>query len=84
MVVKGIRHFDFADSKDATRRIRGVNIFCDVPIEKDGQGFACEKLSVMSSLIETGRVVIPKLGDEIVVRYNRWGKIDSIEVLSSK
>lgn len=76
MTVIGYRKTGF-DTKDG-KHIDGYNIYCAYPLDK-GEGDGAERLFMtVDKLLGCG--YNPTVGDNIVVRYNRYGKPDSIEL----
>ncbi len=79
MKVVGIKHSPFTtkDGKD----IDGYNIYATSPIPKDrGDGFTCDRLYLSADKLSRCGYK-PKLGDEISVMYNRFGKPETIEAV---
>ena len=75
--VVGYKRADFKP-KDSDSEIKGINLF--VTFKRDGvQGFACERLFVSDS--RAGNY-LPKVGDEVDIFYNRYGKVESITLAS--
>lgn len=53
--------------------IRGANIYVTYPLTNGGEGEACERLYMTDSkLAQSGYT--PKVGDSVMVTYNRYGK----------
>lgn len=77
MKIVGIKRSNFT-TEDKTE-ITGYNVYCTYPIEKDkGEGFGTDRLYITDRKLQnTG--YMPKVGDEIRVEYNRYGKVAGIE-----
>lgn len=75
MEVVGIRKTSFT-AKDSGELIEGVNLYCLVPPDKPGvmAGVMTERLFVTAAKLPPDI----KLGDEITVFYNKYGKIEKI------
>lgn len=66
--------------KGETEPVRGFNIFV-IEHRRNVEGMAADRLYISEQRArECG--FNPKLGDEVEVSYNRWGKVQSIEVVS--
>ena len=52
--------------------IRGINIYVTYPLT-NGEGEACERLYMTDTKLEQSGYK-PKVGDNITVAYNRYGK----------
>lgn len=77
MKVVGYRKSDF-HTKDG-HEIKGYNLFIEEPIVSNGEGFQCDKIYLTEAKLEKMEVEIESLlGQEIVISYNRWGKVDVI------
>ncbi len=79
MKVIGIRESSF-ETKDGNQ-IDGMSIYCTYPMSGKGvySGEACERVYITKKrLYDCGYT--PVVGDEIKVMYNRFGKVDSIEL----
>lgn len=81
MRVIGIKRCDFP-APDGNR-IQGYQLFCvSDPIDgRIGAGYECEKFFLSDQKIARGSIV-PKCDDVIKVIYNKYGKVDSVEVIS--
>lgn len=77
MTVIGYKESKFK-GEDGTE-ITGMNIYCSYPINKGGEGVACERLYVTDAKLERCGYV-PSVGDSVVVQYNKFGKVASIEL----
>lgn len=70
----GIRKSSFKG--DHGEDITGVNIYFTEPLEK-GEGLSAERVYVtMDKLSKFGYQ--PKVGDEVSIYYNRYGKCDGM------
>lgn len=79
MIVIGWQKNEFTP-KGETEPVRGFNIF--VTEERSNvEGEAADRLYISEKRARKCGFN-PRLGDEIVVSYNRWGKVQSIEVVS--
>lgn len=79
MKVIGWQKIEFTP-KGETEPVRGFNIFVTEE-RRNVEGEAADRLFISEQRArECG--FNPKLGDEIEVSYNRWGKVQSIEVVS--
>lgn len=77
MKVIGIRHMSFTTKEGDT--VSGTNLFMTEPMAKeDGEGQSCERMFV-SDRVYAGLTHKPRVGDEVIVRYNRYGKCADIE-----
>lgn len=75
MEVIGIKRCDFRANDG--NQISGYQIFAIKPIEKNGDGYEAEKLFLSDQKVLGGSVV-PAVGKEIEVTYNKYGKVDKI------
>lgn len=71
----GIREVKFT-SKDDGREIRGKSIFATYKLDAPGVGEGCDKLFVSDSAW-FDLPYQPKVGDEVSIIYNRYGKVAS-------
>ena len=71
--VVGYKRADFKP-KDSDSEIKGINLFVTYK-RNDVQGDACERLFVSDNRAGT---YLPKVGDEVEIVYNRYGKVESI------
>ena len=74
MKIIGIRPTSFIG--DDKQQVTGRNIYVTYPLEK-GEGLAAERLFIMDEKL-AGWPYKPKVGDEIKVEYNRYGKVAGI------
>lgn len=74
MKIIGIRPSSFPGSNNET--ISGKNIYLTYPLEK-GEGFGSERVFVTDEKASKWAYV-PKVGDEVQVQYNRFGKCDGM------
>ncbi len=74
MKIIGIRPSSFkGDSGDS---VSGKNIYLTFPLEK-GEGFGAERVFVRDAKLNTWTYQ-PKVGDEVNVTYNRFGRCDGM------
>lgn len=73
MQIIGIKPSSFVSERDGAT-INGVNLYVTYPMVGEGvQGMACERLYLTDNrLAQCGYT--PRLGDEINISYNRYGK----------
>lgn len=77
MTIIGIRPYTLT-TKDTGEVIDGVTLFCTYESDKV-QGLAIDKISMSNKkLLELGYT--PKLNDTIKVSYNRFGRVEAVEV----
>lgn len=74
MKIIGIRSSSFT-GEDKTQ-ISGTNIYLTYPLEK-GEGFGAERIFVTDAKLAKW-TYRPKVGDEVNVSYNRYGKCDGM------
>ncbi len=73
--VFAVKELDF--TADDGKTICGRNIFMGQPTTDRGwQGMSCEKFFVKKD--SSAYSYCPKMGEDVVVTFNRYGKIDSI------
>lgn len=77
--VIGVRASSF-QPKDANQTIEGLTLYCAFQDEKI-RGFGTERLFV--TYPKFVNQVIPNPDDQIRVSYNKYGKVESVEVLPS-
>lgn len=75
MKIIGIRPSEFKGDKGEL--ITGKNIYFSFPLEK-GEGFGSERVFLTDDKTEKWTYK-PKVGDEVRVSYNRYGKCDGME-----
>lgn len=73
--VVGYRRSSFKP-QDSNDTITGTTLYLQQEVS-GVVGFACERIFVSEKKMGT---YVPALGDRVTVSYNRWGKVDSIEV----
>ena len=74
MKVVGFRKSSFKG--DDGQQVSGVNIYLTYPLDK-GEGQGTDRVYLTDAkLVECGYT--PKVGDEVRVEYNRWGKCSGI------
>lgn len=72
MKVIGFRKSSFKG--DDGQEVSGVNLFLTEKCEK-GEGLSCDRIYVMDRILAASGYT-PKLGDEVIIEWNRWGKCD--------
>lgn len=80
MKIVGIRNVDFT-AQDGSH-IVGVSLYCSYEITRNGAGYAVDKVFVSENKLRDV-MYRPEVGDEIVVNYNRFGKVESISPLNN-
>lgn len=71
-----VKELDFTNDKG--EKIKGRNIFLGQPTKERGwQGMSCEKFYVSADSPAYGAYV-PKSGEQVIVEFNRYGKIQAI------
>lgn len=80
MTVVGYRRVDFSGQDG--KQITGYSVFCAYPITSEGgAGNGCDKIFLSDrKLAQQG--YMPKIGDEVKVSYNRYGKVDWVELVN--
>ena len=73
--VVGKRRTEFTP-KDGGQPISGYNLYV-LSSDQHTEGFVTDRLFVSDRKFSNG--IIPALGDHIDVRYNRYGRVDSVE-----
>ena len=74
MKIIGIRPLSFT-GEDKTQ-ISGRNIYLSYPLEK-GEGLGSERIFVTDAKLNKW-LYQPKVGDEVTISYNRYGKCDGM------
>lgn len=73
--VDGFREVSFTDAK-TKKDVEGFTLFLSRSPEDDKiVGRECQKLFISSEYVE----YVPELGDQIMLLYNRYGKVGSIQ-----
>ena len=73
--VIGFQKIDFKDQKTGNQ-VSGYNLFLISQPESDRiTGTVCEKIFISSQYVD----YVPALNDNIVILYNRYGKVSSIQ-----
>lgn len=75
MEIIGIRPSSFKGDKG--EEITGQNIYMTFPLEK-GTGLGCERVFLTDAKI-AGWEYKPRVGDEVKLSYNRFGRCDGME-----
>ena len=80
MKIIGIRKSEFKGNNGET--VKGINYYLTEPMTADGaEGLMAERVYLTENrLSQLG--FIPKLGDEVSVEYNRFGKCSGLRLLS--
>ena len=74
MKIIGIRPSSFTG--DQKEQISGKNIYLTFPLEK-GEGLGSERVFVTDAKL-VNWVYKPRVGDEVNISYNRYGKCDGM------
>ena len=76
--VIGIRPtvYDFTDKSGREVHSEGFTFYTIYP-QKDTEGSACEKIYLAGNKVD----VMPAIGDEVEVAYNRFGKASGLKVV---
>lgn len=77
MKVIGTVKYEFPDREDPTKMVKGVTVYALKPLNFEGsKGYMPEKFSFSDWFINNRLGgVIPDVDDEIMVEYNKKGKI---------
>ncbi len=76
MKIIGIRPSSFSAREDESKQVSGKNIYVTYPLEK-GEGLGSERIFVTDAKLNKWEYQ-PKVGDEVNVSYNRFGKCDGM------
>lgn len=77
MKLVGYRKSAFT-TKDGTH-ISGYNLFTEEMIQNDGQGVQTDKFYLSDAKVASFGLDLDALvGHEIIVSYNRWGKVAAV------
>lgn len=80
MVVCGYRKADFF-TKDH-KEIKGFNIYVQQEIVENGCGYQTDKFYLSENKVKQMNLDLDSLvGHEVQLYYNRWGKVEAIQVL---
>lgn len=74
----GLRDSNFT-GKDGTE-VNGTNIYVTYPLEK-GIGEGCERIFMTDKKICAGGYT-PSIRDEVIVEYNRMGKVAALRLVA--
>ncbi len=74
MKIIGIRPSSFTG--DDKSQISGQNVYLTFPLEK-GEGLGAERIFLTDAKLK-GWTYQPKVGDEVNVSYNRYGRCDGM------
>ena len=73
--VIGFQKIDFKDQKTGNQ-VQGYSLFVTSAPDNDKiVGTKCEKIFIASQYVD----YVPALGDDIMILYNRYGKVSSIQ-----
>ena len=64
---------------DDGSQVSGVNLYLTEKCEK-GEGQSCERVYITDQRL-TACGYVPKLGDEVALEYNRWGKCSGVRLI---
>lgn len=76
MKIIGIRPSSFSAREDESKQVSGKNIYLTYPLEK-GEGHGSERIFVTDAKLNQWPYQ-PKVGDEVNVSYNRYGRCDGM------
>ena len=76
MKIIGIRPSSFSAREDESKQVSGKNIYVTYPLEK-GEGLGSERIFVTDAKLNKWEYQ-PKVGDEVNVSYNRFGRCDGM------
>lgn len=77
-IVFACRELDFTD--DSGKKVQGLSLYMgQVSTERGWKGMSCEKFFVRKDS-PVYPMTFPVSGSEVIVEFNRFGKIQSIEV----
>lgn len=80
MKIVGYRKSDFK-AKDGNE-VKGYNVFFESPITAGGKGVQTEKVYLSEGKLAKMGVNLNEIfGKEVSLSYNRWGKVEQINVL---
>ena len=79
MKVIGFRKSSFKG--DDGSQVSGVNLYLTEKCEK-GEGQSCERVYITDQRL-TACGYVPKLGDEVALEYNRWGKCSGVRLIKT-
>ena len=77
MKVIGIRKSTFKGKGGTT--VSGVNLYLTEPVT-NGEGLSCDRVYVLDQRLNLCGYV-PKLGDEVCLDYNRYGKCCGVHLV---
>lgn len=76
LTIVGFRYVDFKD-KDGNH-VEGYSLYyTQDPSDEETQGVICGKQFISANRVP----YIPVIGDQVVFRYNKYGKIAAVEVV---
>ena len=83
MLICGYRKSDFY-TKDQ-KEIKGYNVFTQQEIVENGRGLQTDKFYLSEQKVMQMNIDLDALvGHEVQLYYNRWGKVEAIQVLKWK
>lgn len=81
MKVVGIREVNYT-SKKTGKEVQGIEVHGTYPSSRC-TGVLTDKQFLSMFIIEKNGGLIPEIGDEFIVSYNRYGQVDHYEVVPS-
>jgi len=75
MKIIGTRSVSFKGEKG--EQVSGMNVYLTFPLEK-GEGLSAERIFLTDAKLSKFPYQ-PKVGDEVSITYNRYGRCDSME-----
>lgn len=80
MKVIGTKRVDFETPENTS--IKGTKVFCSYtnPDDKSLVGVACEDFFISDN---KPKGWVPKVGEEIEIVYNKYGKVDHVNVIKA-
>ena len=80
MEVIGVKQSDFTTKDKEKKEIHGFNIYLSEAIaDKYGTGVQTERIYLSDAKMEK-MGYYPKIGDQVRVLYNKYGKVESVEL----
>ena len=77
MKIVGIRPSEFKGDDGST--ISGKNFYLTYPLDK-GEGLGTERVYLTDAKLRN-LAVVPAVGDEVRVDFNKWGKCSGMEII---
>ena len=76
MTIVGARYVNFKD--DSGKHVEGYTLYyTQEPTDETTQGLICGKQFISANRVP----YVPVIGDQVVFRYNKYGKIAAVEVV---